>query len=600
MAKTRAKARSGAGKPSAPRAARPGAKKLDNAGIAQCFEDIADLLEIQGENPFRIRAYRTAARTVQGLPGEAAALLARGKDLSDFPGIGEDLAGKIADLATTGTTELLDDLRKRFPPGLIDLLRVPGLGPKRVALLHRKLRVDDLAGLKAAVAAGKIDKLAGFGPKLVDALKAAVAPAAASARRFTLAEAAAEAEPLAAYLRKVPGVERVEIAGSFRRGRETVGDIDILAVAPKGGAAIARFAGYERAEAVLAEGETRAAIRLKSGLQVDLRVVAREEFGAALYYFTGSKAHNIAVRGIAVKKKLKINEYGVFRGAKRIAGETEESVFAAVDLPYIPPELREDRGEIDAAREGRLPQLVAGGDIRGDLHCRTDASDGRDTLEALVAAAKKRKLACIGIADPCRRVPSANRLDLDGLARQCAAIDRINAAQKDVLVLKGVEAAIREDGSLDLPEEALGRLDFVLGAITDQFALPAEKQTKRFLRALESKRFSILAHPQNRLFPQRGPIAFDLARVIAAAKTRGCFLELNARPERLDLSDTACHAAKQAGVRVALGSDARGAADLANMRWGVLTARRGWLEKGDVLNTFGAAETKAVLRKTMA
>ncbi len=602
MAKTRAKTRTAAAKPRppTPRAARPGAKRLDNAGIAQCFEDIADLLEIQGENPFRIRAYRNAARTVQGLPDEAAALLARGKDLSEFPGIGEDLAAKIADLATTGTTELLDDLRKQFPPGLIDLLRVPGLGPKRVALLHKKLRVRDLAGLKAAVAAGKIEKLAGFGPKLVDALKAAVQPAAAPVRRFTLAEAAAEAEPLAAYLRKVPGVERVEIAGSFRRGRETVGDIDILAVAARNGKAVALFVAYERAEAVLAEGETRAAIRLKGGLQVDLRVVAREEFGAALYYFTGSKAHNIAVRGIAVKKKLKINEYGVFRGATRVAGETEESVFAAVDLPYIPPELREDRGEIDAARAGRLPKLVEIADIKGDLHCRTDASDGTDTLEALVVAAKKRKLAYIGVADPCRRIASANRLDLHGLARQGEAIDRINAAQKGVLVLKGVEAAIREDGSLELPDEALAKLDFVLGAVTDQFTLPAEKQTKRLLRALESKRFSILAHPQNRLFPQRGPIAFDLARVIAAAKARGCFLELNGRPERLDLSDTACHAARQAGVRVALGSDARAGADFANLRWGVLTARRGWLEKPDVLNALGAADARAALRKTLA
>lgn len=586
-------------KPKAPARAARAAQKLDNAGIAQCFEDIADLLEIKGENPFRIRAYRNAARTVQGLPEEAAALVARGADLSTFPGIGEDLAGKIADLATTGTTELLEELRKQFPPGLVDLLRVPGLGPKRVALLHRKLRVDDLAGLKAAVAAGKIAKLEGFGAKLVDSLKAAVASEAAPARRFTLAEAAAEAEPLAAYLRKVPGVERVEIAGSYRRGRETVGDIDILAVAAKNSKAVARFVAYERAEAVLAEGGTRAAIRLKGGLQVDLRVVARAEFGAALYYFTGSKAHNIAVRAIAVKKKLKINEYGVFRGAKRVAGETEDSVFAAVELPFIPPELREDRGEIDAARAGRLPKLVEDGDIRGDLHCRTDASDGRDSLEALVAAAKKRRLAYIGIADPCRRVASANRLDLDGLARQGAAIDRLNAAQKDVLVLKGVEAAIREDGSLDLPDDALAGLDFVLGAVTDAFALPAEKQTKRLLRAIEGKRFSILAHPQNRLFPQRGPIAFDLPRVIAAAKARGCFLELNARPERLDLSDTACHAAKLAGARVALGSDARGGADFANLRWGVLTARRGWLEKGDVLNTLAAADAKAALRATM-
>ncbi|HEY7610638.1 MAG TPA: DNA polymerase/3'-5' exonuclease PolX [Alphaproteobacteria bacterium] len=576
-----------------------GGRQMANEEIAQSFEDIADLLEIQGENPFRIRAYRNAARTVTGLPNEAAALVAQGKDLSEFPGIGEDLAGKIADLATTGTTELLEKLKKQFPPGLVELLRVPALGPKRVALLHKKLRISDLAGLRAAVDAGKLAKLAGFGPKLVASLTEAVAPAAAPARRYTLAEAAAEAEPLAAYLRKVSGVERVEIAGSYRRGRETVGDIDILAAVAKGSKAVQRFVAYERAEAVLAEGGTRAAIRLKGGLQVDLRVVARPEFGAALYYFTGSKAHNIAVRAIAVKKKLKINEYGVFRGEKRIAGETEESVFAAADLPYIPPELREDRGEIDAARAGKLPKLVEAGDIRGDFHCRSDASDGRDSLEALVAAAKKRKLAYIAIADPCRRIASANRLDLNGLARQGAAIDRINAAQKDVLVLKGVEVAIREDGSLDLPDEALAGLDLVVAAVVDQFALPAEKQTARLLRALDAKRIGILAHPLNRVFPQRAAMSFSLERVIAAARARGCYLELNARPERLDLSDIACRAAKEAGAGIALGSDARSGAEFANLRWGVATARRGWLEAGDLLNSRSAAEARAALRKTM-
>lgn len=599
MAKKRAKGKP-APKPKAAKPPRASGKKFTNAEIAQAFEDIANLLEIKGDNPFRIRAYHNVARTVTGLPSEASELIARGDDLTDFPGIGADLAEQIAILAAKGTNDTLDALRKRFPPGLTDLLRLPSLGPKRVAMLYRKLRVSDLAGLRAAIAAGKVTKLAGFGDKLDASLSGAVAPAEAPSRRYTLAEAAAEAEPIAALLRKVPGVERVEIAGSYRRGRADVGDVDILAVAAKSGDAIARFAGYERAEVVLAEGKTRAAIRLKGGLQVDLRVVERAAFGAALYYFTGSKAHNIAVRAIAVRKELKVNEYGIFRGAKRVAGETEESVFAAVDLPYIPPELREDSGEIDAARKGRLPTLVEAGNIRGDLHCRSDASDGRDTLEALVAAARKQKLGYIGIADPCRRIASANRLDLVGLARQGEAIDRINAAQKDVLVLKGVEAAIREDGSLDLPDEALTGLDFVLGAVTEQLALPAETQTKRLLRALEAKRFSILAHPLNRVFPQRGAMAFDIARVIAAAKARGCFLEVNGRPERLDLDDVHCRAAKEAGVRMALGSDARSGAEFANLRWSLLTARRGWLEKADVLNTLGAEDVRAALRKTLA
>jgi len=591
-------------KPTALRAKSPAlspapVRRLANGEIARTFEDIADLLEIKGENPFRIRAYRNAARTVMGLQAEAAELLARGKDLTELPGIGADLAAKIADLATTGTTGLLDELRQEFPPGLIELLRVPALGPKRVALLHKKLKVRDLATLKAAVEAGKIAKLGGFGPKLIAAITAAVGKGQPTARRYTLAEAAAEAEPLAAYLRKVPGVERVEIAGSYRRGRETVGDVDILAVAGARSKAIESFTGYSQVEAVLAQGTTRAAIRLKSGLQADLRVVASEEFGAALYYFTGSKAHNIATRAIAVKKKLKINEYGVFRGSKRIAGETEESVFASVGLPFIPPELREDRGEIDAAREGKLPKLVEPKDLRGDLHCRTDASDGRDGLEALVAAARKRKLAYIAVADACRRVASANRLDLEGLARQGAAIDKLNAAQKDVAILKGVEVAILEDGSLDLPDAALAGLDFVLGAVQDQFALAPERQTARLLKAIGHKRFSILAHPLGRLFPGRAAMAFDIERIIAAAKARGCFLELNARPARLDLPDICCRAAKEAGVKIAIGSDAKSAEEFEHLRWGLVTARRGWLEKGDVLNTLPAADAKAALRRTM-
>jgi DNA polymerase (family 10) len=619
MAEQRGRAKPPAAKKPAPKsapkaaapklaAAKPGTapakappRKLSNREIAQAFDDIADLLDIKGDNPFRIRAYRNVARTVYGLPSEAADIIARGDNLTDFPGIGADLAEQIKVLAATGENEVLDRLRKKFPPGITDLLRVPALGPKRVAMLYRKLRVADLASLKAAIDAGKVAKLAGFGEKLVAQLAEAAAPEAAPQRRYTLAEAAAEAEPLAAYLRKVPGVERVEIAGSYRRGREDVGDIDILCIAAKGGEAIQRFVAYERAEAVLAEGETRAAIRLKGGLQVDLRVVAHAEFGAALYYFTGSKAHNIAVRAIAVKKKLKVNEYGVYRDEKRIAGDTEASVFAAAaDLPYIPPELREDRGEIDAAREGRLPRLVEERDVRGDLHCRSDASDGTDTLEALVAAAKQRNLAYIAVVDPCRRIASANRLDLDKLARQGEAIDRINDAQKDVLVLKGVEVAIREDGSLDLPDDALAGLDLVVGAVTDQFGLPAEKQTARLLRAMEAKCFSILAHPLNRFFPQRPAMNVNVERVIAAAKARGCFLELNARPERLDLPDTFCHAAKTAGLRLALGSDARNGAEFGNLRWGVITARRGWLERPDVLNTLDAAEVKAALKKTMA
>lgn len=580
---------------SPPRAKKP----LANAEIAAAFDEIADLLELSGENPFRIRAYRNGARTVQGLEAEAAALIARGKALSDYPGIGDDLAGKIADLATTGTTPLLEDLRARFPAGLVALLRLPSLGPKRVARLHEKFGIRDAAGLKAAIEAGKLAKLPGFGAKLIETLATALGPAGPEARRYTLAEAAAEAEPLTDYLRRIPGVARVEIAGSYRRGRETVGDVDILAAAAPGSKAIARFVAYPRAAAVHAEGETRAAIRLEGGLQVDLRVVASDEFGAALYYFTGSKAHNIATRAIAVKRKLKINEYGVFRGARRVAGETEESVFAAIGLPYIPPELREARGEIEAARDGTLPKLVESGDLRGDLCCRSDAGGGRDGLEALAVAARKRKLAYIAIADPCRRVASANRLDPAALARQGEAIDRLNEAGRGLTILKGVEVAIRADGSLDLPDSSLAGLDFVLAAVQDGFDLPAAKQTARLLRALDGRRISILGRPTGRLFPSRPPMQFDMARILAAAKARGCFLGLDARPDRLDLPDIFCRSAKEAGLRIAIGSGAGSAAEFGHLRWGVLQARRGWLEKADVLNTAGAEQARSALRQTM-
>jgi len=583
----------------APRAgARTAARRaLGNAAIAESFEEIADLLEIGGENPFRIRAYRNAARTVTGLGTEAADLVARGEDLADLPGIGADLAAKIADLATGGTTPMLEELRAKFPSGLRALLRVPALGPKRVALLNRKLRVTDIESLRVAVAAGKLEKLAGFGPKLIATLAEAVQPAAAAAaRRFTLAEAAAEAEPLAGYLRKIPGAARVEIAGSYRRGRETVGDIDLLAVAGAESKIVDRFAAYPRAEAVLARGTTRAALRLRGGLQADLRVVAAAEFGAALYYFTGSKAHNIAVRRIAVGRKLKINEYGVFRGTRRIAGETEESVFASVGLTYIEPELREDRGEIEAARAGKLPALVELADIRGDFQCRTDAGGGRDGLEALVAAARKRKLGYIVIADPCRRVASANRLDPGGLARQGAAIDMLNAAQHEVSILKGVEVAVREDGSLDLPDAVLAGLDCVIAAVEDRFDLPAAKQTARLQRALEHKHVRILARPFARVLGSRAAMNFDLARVLATAKAAGRFLGLDARPDRLDLPDTGCRAAKEAGVRIAIGSAADSAAGFDALRWGVATARRGWLAAGDVLNTLPASLARVALK----
>ncbi len=579
---------------------RPTAAALSNVDIAAAFEEIADMLAIESANPFRIRAYRNAARTLRGLKEEAAELLARGAALNELPGIGDDLAGKIADLATTGHTELLDRLHTELPAGLPDLLRLPGLGPKRVALLHRKLRVKDVPGLRAAAESGKLKTLEGFGPKIDAAIMAALGAQISAARRFTLAEATAEAVPLLAYLRNVPGVKRVEAAGSFRRGRDTVGDLDILATAAHGGPAIDRFVEYGRVARVLARGSTRAAIVLRSGIQVDLRVVRENEYGAALYYLTGSKAHNIAIRRLGVEQGLKINEYGVFRGDTRIAGETEESIVAAIGLPLVPPELREDRGEIAAARAGTLPRLVELVDIRGDLHCHTKASDGRNGLAEMAAAAKARGLEYIAITEHSRRLAMAHGFDARRLARQCEEIDRLNERLQNITLLKGIEVDILEDGALDLPDSTLAPLDLVVGAVHSHFGLSPEKQTARLLRALDRKHFTILAHPGGRLLGQREAIRFGMARVIEAAQARGCFLELNAQPERLDLDDVQCRAARDRGVRLALGSDAHSADEFEFLKYGILQARRGWLEKKDLLNTLSLEDLRPLLARTMS
>lgn len=576
-----------------------GRTPLRNADIAVVFEEIADLLEIEGENPFRIRAYRNAGRILRGLRDEAADMLAAGRDLSELPGIGTDLAAKIRDLVQTGSTDLLDRLHKKLPPSLSELLRIPGLGPKRVAALYRKLKVTTPAELQAAARAGKLAKLEGFGPKIVEKITAAAKTRAATPQRLTLAAATAEADPLVAMLEKVPGVKRVAIAGSYRRGRETVGDLDILATAAAKSPVMDRFTGYERVQEVLSHGSTRSSVVLRGGLQVDLRVVSDDEYGAAMHYFTGSKAHNIAVRRLGQQRGLKINEYGVFKGERRVAGATEESVFAAVGLSFIPPELREDRGEIDAARKSRLPALVELGDLRGDLHIHSSASDGHATLAEMAEAARARGLSYLAVTEHSRRLGIAHGLDAKRLGRQLDEIDKLNARLKGITLLKGIEVDILEDGSLDLPDSVLTRLDLVVGAIHSHFDLPEARQTKRILKAFERPHFTILAHPSGRLLGQRESCRIDMAKVIAAARQRPCYLELNAQPERLDLIDIFCQAAKAEGVLVAINSDAHRPEDFDSLRFGVLQARRGWLEKDDVLNTRSLVKLRPLLARTM-
>jgi DNA polymerase (family 10) len=571
-----------------------------NADIARVFGKIADLLEIQQANPFRIRAYRNAARIVEGLQFDLAACLAAGGELPKLPGVGADLDAKIREIAATGTCALFEKLKRQLPSGITDLLHVPGLGPKRVQRLYQDLDVQTPEQLYRAARDGRLRVLPGFGEKSELNILQGVEAHLKRPGRYKLAIAAQYAHAYTDYLSRSAGVGRVVLAGSFRRMRETVGDLDILVTAAVPVQVMQRFLAYAEVRQVLSRGETRSSVVLHAGIQVDVRVVAEECYGAALHYFTGSKSHNIAVRKLGQERGLKINEYGVFRGNKRIAGETEESVYAAVGLPYIPPELREDRGEIEAARAGELPRLVELDDLRGDLHVHTKASDGHGSIRDMALAASARGLRYLAITEHSRRLRLAHGLDPRRLELQIDEIDRLNAELTGIRVLKGIEVDILADGTLDLPDSALARLDLVVGAVHSDFHLSRERQTERILKAFEHPHFHILAHPTGRLIERREPYDVDMLRIIRKAKERGRFLELNAHPERLDLLDTHCRMAKDEGVLVCISSDAHSALDFEHLRYGIGQARRGWLEKADVLNTRPLAELQQLLRRAPA
>ena len=572
---------------------------IHNADIAAVFEEIADLLEIRGDNPFRIRAYRNAARTVGEFSRDLKTLVDQGPALPKLPGVGADLEGKIREICASGTCGLLERMHREMPAAITELLKIPGLGPKRVRLLHDVLEVDSLEQLRRAARSGKIREVPGFGEKTESQILQALEQRSRGERRVKLAVAAQYAEAATAYLKSVPGVAVVAVAGSFRRMRETVGDLDILVAARAGSPVMERLRGYDEVKEVLASGETRASVVLRSGLHVDVRLVPRESYGAALHYFTGSKAHNIAIRRLGQGRGLKINEYGVFRAETRIAGETEESVFEAVGLPFIPPELREDRGEIEAARRGELPRLVTLEDLKGDLHLHTTASDGHNSVKEMALAAKAVGLTYVAITEHSRRLTVARGLDPGRVLKQIDEIDRLNGKLPGITILKGIEVDILEDGSLDLPDSVLKRLDIVVGAVHSAFNLPRGKQTERILRAMESRYFTVLAHPSGRLLGEREACDVDMLKIMRAAKRRGCFLELNAQPDRLDLNDVHCQMARDEGVLVAVNSDAHGTHDFAHLRYGIGQARRGWLGPKDVLNARGLRELKPLLVRTM-
>ncbi len=570
---------------------------IRNSEIADQFDRLADLLEIEGANPFRVRAYRNAALTIREHPVPMAELLAQGADLSRLPGIGRDLANRIRTIVETGELPLLKELEHRVPPTLADLLLVKGLGPKRVKALYQQLEIRSAEDLKRAIRNGRIRELRGFGARTEQLISEQLERLARRAQRLKLAEAEEIATPLVAYLERVRGVKQVTVAGSFRRRRETVGDLDILVTAGHGSPVMARFVRYPEVAEVVSRGSTRSTVRLRRGLQVDLRVVRQVSYGAALVYFTGSKAHNIAIRTLAARQGLKINEYGVYRGERRKAGKTEASVYRAVGLPWIPPELRENRGEIEAAAKERLPELIRLEDIRGDLHCHTEATDGRDSLAAMAAAAAERGYEYLAISDHSQRVSIAHGLDRRRLREQIRAIDRLNERLDGIVLLKSIEVDILEDGRLDLPDSILKELDLRVCAIHSHFGLGRDQQTERILRAMDNRYCNVLAHPTGRLINEREPCALDLETVIEAAAERGCWLELNAHPDRLDLDDHACRLAKARGARLVISTDAHSRYGLANMRYGVDQARRGWLEKQDVVNTLPLQKLREQLRR---
>ena len=566
---------------------------VQNAEIAAMFDQAADLLEIEGENQFRVRAYRRAARTIEGLPQNVRSLIAAHEDLSELPGIGKDLAGKIENIVSSGHFDLLDKLKKELPGDLGEMASLPGLGPKRIKLLYDKVKVRTLDDLRKAIQKGKLRGLHGFGPVIEQKLAAALEKPAPE-KRIRLATAEAEAEALVNFLQDKG---RVVVAGSYRRRRETVGDLDILATSKHAATVCDKLAIYENVEKVLAHGPTRTTVVLRSGIQVDLRAVSEESYGAALLYFTGSKAHNIALRGLAVKRNWKLSEYGLFSGKRRIAGATEEEVYKKLGLAYIPPEMREDRGEIALAQKGALPRLIAIDDIRGDLHVHSDWTDGTAPLSDMVTAAQARGYSYMALTDHSRRQAMSHGLDPAKIARQCREVDKLNAKLKGFTILKGIEVDILKDGKLDLPDTALAELDVVIASVHSFFDLSSDEQTARILRAMQNPCVSIIGHPTGRLIGEREPYAVDMDRITSAARNLNCCLEINAEPDRLDLNDLHAHMAKSKDVKIAISTDAHSVNAFAYMRYGVDQARRAWLTAADVINTRPLTELRKLLKR---
>ena len=559
---------------------------MENAQISETLNKVADLLEFQRANPFRIRAYRSAARAVQELPETIEKIIEDPqRKLTDIGGIGKDLAEKITTLASSGSLPILDELMAEVPESALSILRVAGLGPKRASVLYNDLGVNSLSALRRACQNHRVRAMKGFGPKIEATILAGINFAAEARQKTLWAKADRIVRAIIEHFAECKAVKRIEAAGSYRRLKETVGDLDFLAIAKNADAAMDHFAAYPDVSEVLLRGDTKMSVRLASAMQVDLRVVPAECFGAAWQYFTGSKEHNVVVRGLAKDSGLKVNEYGVFRGGDRIAGRTEEEVYAALDLPCFPPELREARREFDWAAAGELPKLIETGDIRGDLHMHTAWSDGIASIEEMAAAAKAAGLSYIAITDHTKRAAIANGMDAGRLKRQWDEIEKLDEKIHGITILKGVEVDILERGGLDLDDKMLARADWVIASVHFGQDQPRAQITRRIVDALENPYVSALAHPTGRIINERKAYEVDLDAVIESASRNNKLLELNSRPKRLDLDDVNCAKARQHGVKIVISTDAHAVGTLSSLAFGVRQARRGGLTKDDVANT---------------
>lgn len=569
---------------------------MTNQELAAIFEYIANILEIQGENPFKVRAYKRAVQTLENLTVQ----LSTPEDLErlgKLPGIGEAITKKIKELLETGKLGYYEELKKSEYAPLVEFLKIPGVGPKHAKLIYDKLKIKTVAELEKAAKKGKLRDIFGLGEKTEENILKGVTQVRKYKERFPLVFIYPRAEAMLEELKKNSDIKKITLAGSLRRMRETIADVDILVATDKPESVADAFTKLPQVSSVLAKGETKSSIVTQDGFQSDLRTVKPDEFGAAQHYFTGSKAHNIRIRSLGVRKGLKVNEYGVFKGKKRIAGKTEEEVFKSVGLPFIPPELREDWGEIELGLKKKLPQLVDLKDMKGDLHVHSDWSDGRNSIQEMAATSKRKGYQYIAICDHSPAVGITNGLNPERVSQQMEQIKKLNRKFKNFRILSGIEVDIRADAKLDLPDNVLKELDLVVAAVHTSFNQPQAEMTKRLIRAVENPNVDIIAHPTGRLIGKREPYQVDMDQLMDACLRNKKVLELNAYPERLDLNDIHCRKAKEKGVKIAISTDAHSVKHLDWMMYGVATARRGWLEPGDVVNILGLEKLIRLFKK---